>query len=189
MPFPSSPLLPTADLHSLFLQLLLIFMLLSPNHFFFMSMTLFSLLHPLLCAIFLSPLSRPLLPSYLPFLLEYLWHCSKGSLQNVLLPAAQAYKRAQVPAVWWEPGKGLALKVWKRPAHHKLFQSTALSLFIANSTLFLMLCCRGEPCLGHDHLLNFQQYVNIVGPTVSTATEVAMLLIDTCHAKASVTHA
>jgi len=75
-----------------------------------------------------------------------------------------------------------ALKVCRRPAHYKLFWSTALSLSVANSRLFLMLCCSGEPCLGHDLLLNFKKYVNIVGPTVISPTEMAMPLLDKCHA-------
>ena len=80
MPVPSSPLLPTADLHTLVFQLPLIFMFLSPNYFFFMWMTLFSILHPPPSAILVCPFSRPLLSPNLPFLQEYLWHCSKGSL-------------------------------------------------------------------------------------------------------------
>lgn len=84
--------------------------------------------------------------------------------------------------------KAQAPKVWRRPARYRLFRSAALTLLIANSRLSLMLCCRGEPCLGHDLLLNFQQYVNISGQTVSTPTEMVMPLVDMCHASAAVTH-
>lgn len=106
----------------------------------------------------------------------------------MLLPAAQVEHRWQhLSATWWEHGKDTTPKVWRKPAHYKLFRETDLSFFIANSRLFLMLFCSGEPCLGRDLLLNFQQYVNIVGPTVRTPTEVAMPLVDMCHADASVT--
>lgn len=81
-----------------------------------------------------------------------------------------------------------APKVWRRPAYDKLFRSVALSVFVANSRFFLMLYCRGEPCLGRYRLLHFQQYVNIVGPTVSTSTEMAMPLVDMCHADAAAIH-
>lgn len=71
-----------------------------------------------------------------------------------------------------------ALNVWRRPAHYKLFWSTASSLFIENSRHFLLLfCCRDEPCLGHDLLLNSQLYVNMAGPAVSAPTEMAVPLL------------
>lgn len=44
--------------------------------------------------------------------------------------------------LWWEPGKRLALKAWKSSTQYRLFQSTVLSLSIANSRLFLTFCCR-----------------------------------------------
>lgn len=101
----------------------------------------------------------------------------------MLLPPAQVSEFVSS----LEPEKVQALKVWRRPAHYKLFWSTALSLFISNSRLFLMLYCRNEPCLRHDLLLNFQQYVNIAVPIVSTSTEMEMPLVDMHHANASAT--
>lgn len=114
-------------------------------------MTLFSIVHLLPNGILLSPLTWPLLSSNLAFLHEY--------LLALLQAQSLAYSPACCTGIHMGTGariceklsgnveKMQALKVRRRPAQYKLFWSTASSLFIETSKLFLVLfCCRDELC-------------------------------------------
>lgn len=187
MTFPISPFLPLADLHSSF-QLRLIFTLLSPNifspceqlyfPFCILSLVLFSCLH-------FPGLFCPITYHFFKYIYDAVLRVASSMWSYLQHRHTCGHRWQHLSAAWWQPGKDATPKVWRKPAHYKIFWATALPLFIANSRLFLMLFYSSEPCLGHDLLLNFQQYVNIVGPTVRTPTEVAMPSVAMCHADAS----
>lgn len=155
-------------------------MILSPKHFTFTWMTLFSIVHLLPSGILMFPLTWPQLSSNLAFVHEYLFALLQAESLACSPACCTGIHMGTGASICEKLGgnveKVQVLKVWRRPAHYKLFWSTASSLFIENSKLFLMLfCCRDEPCPWAWSA--FKRNMNMAWLGVRAPTEMAVPLV------------